>query len=160
MSILSLGRSHRAADVSQERWWNWNPARPKMVAAPVETAPAPWWSWNPYRRTARHIEAQGRREGYSKGARDEYRVMARRQRRRSHPIIGLVVSVAAVSGAGFLGLAYETGSFAGGGAVIDQKLAEWRADVVGMAGRAGDQGGHAVQTVGQRISTQSQQLSQ
>ena len=161
MSILSLGRPRLANDVSRERWWNWNPARPKVVAAPVETVPADsWWNWNPYRRTARHIEAEGRREGYAKGARDEHRVMTRRARRRSHPLIGFVVLVAAVCGVGFLGLAYETGSFAGGGAVIDQKLAEWRTDILGAAGNAGEQGGHAMQSVGQSISTQSRQLSQ
>ena len=162
MSILSLGRRGplQRTEVGQ-RWWNWNPARPTPVAAPAEaTTRDAWYSWNPYRRSVKQVEAEGRREGYAKGARDEQRVMARRQRRRSHPIFALLVFAAAVSGVGFLGLAYETGSFAAGGAVVDQKIGEWRADLTGAAGRAGDQGGHAVQSVGQSISVRSQQLVQ
>ncbi len=164
MSILSLGRHAPAPTVAAARrpWWDWNPARREPVAAPP--APVadrdPWYRWNPYRSTPRQVEAQGRREGYAKGARDEQRVMVRRQRRRSHPVIALAVFAAAVSGIGFMGLAYEEGSFAAGGAVVDQKLGEWRADLTGAAGRAGDQGGHAVQSVGQSISTHSQQLTQ
>jgi hypothetical protein len=162
MSILSLGRSAPIdrSNAPRERWWNWNPARPKSAAASVEAAaPEAWWRWNPYRRDINHAEAQGRRQGYAKGERHERRVMAHRRRRR-HPIFAFVVLVAAVSGLGFAGLAYEAGSFAGGGAIVDQKLGEWRADLMGAASRAVDQGGHAVQGVGQSISSQSQQLSQ
>jgi hypothetical protein len=158
MSILSLRHSRPAAatvEDARERWWTWNPARPKPAAAPVAVEePASWWRWNPYRGS----EAQDRRAGYAKGARDERRVMARR-RRRGHPVFAFVILVAAVSGVGFLGLAYETGSFASGGAVIDQTLAQWRADLLGAASQAGDQGGHAVQRVGQSISSQSRQIS-
>ncbi len=162
MSILSLGRSAKSVGATGERWWNWNPARRSVVVPPVATATAAtWWSWNPYRRQeAKRIEAEGRREGYAKGAQDENRVMARRARQRRHPIIGFVVLVAAVSGVGFLGLAYEAGSFAGGGAVVDHKIAEWRSEIMGTASRAGAQGGRAVQSVGQTISTRSQQISQ
>jgi hypothetical protein len=165
MSILSFGRHSPAqtVDANRQPWWDWNPARREPVTASV-AAPAavrePWYSWNPYRRTPRQVEAQGRREGYAKGARDEQRVMLRRQRRRNHPIFALVVLVAAVSGVGFMGLAYEAGSFAAGGAVVDQKLAEWRGDLTGAADRAVDQSGHEVQRVGQSISSQSQQLTQ
>ena len=162
MSLLSLGRQSPAPTVNVgQRWWNWNPARrePVTVPAPVAEREA-WHSWNPYRRTPQQVETEGRRDGYAKGARDERRVMIRRQRRRSHPVFALVVFFAAVSGVGFMGLAYEEGSFAAGGAVVDQKLGEWRADLTGAAGRAGDQGGHAVQSVGQSISSQSQHLTQ
>jgi hypothetical protein len=164
MSILSLGRHNPATvGVARRRWWDWNPARPEPVVAPEAVAAAgrdPWYSWNPYRRTAKQVEAEGRREGYVKGARDEQRVMLRRQRRRSHPIFASVVFIAAIAGVGFAGLAYEAGSFAAGGAVVDQTLAQWRGDLTGAAGRAVDQSGRAVQGIGQSISSQSQKLTQ
>ncbi len=162
MSILSLGRPTPTATVdTRRRWWDWNPARrePIVVPGPVAEREA-WHSWNPYRRSSRQLQAEGRREGYDKGVRDERRVMVRRQRRSSHPVFALVVSLAAVSGVGLIGVGYVEGSFAAGGAVVDQKLGEWRANMTGAAGRAGDQGGHAVQSVGQSISSHSQQLTQ
>ena len=163
MSILSLGRHTpaQAVDASRQPWWDWNPARRQPVVATQPVAVRdPWYSWNPYRRTPRQVEAQGEREGYAKGVQDEQRVMARRERRRGHPVFALVVLFAAVAGVGFMGLAYEMGSFAAGGAVVDQKLGEWRGDITGAAGRIGDQSGHAVQSVGQSISSHSQQLTQ
>ena len=163
MSFLNFGRQTPAspADVARQPWWEWNPARHEAVpSTSPEVGPDPWRRWNPYRRTPKQVEAQGRRDGYVEGVRDEQRVVARRERRRGHPVFALVVFIGAVSGIGFFGLAYETGSFTGGGAVIDQKIGEWRADLTGAAGRAGDESGHAVQNVGRSISSQSRQLTQ
>jgi hypothetical protein len=159
MSILSLGRHTPAPTTDAGRhWWDWNPAGRDPSAVPEASVREPWYRWNPYLRTPQQVESQGRREWYASGVRDEQRVELRRQRRRSHPILALVVFFAAASGVGFLGLAYEEGSFAAGGAVVDHTLSDWRADLTGVAGRAGDRSGQAVQSVGQSISRQSRRL--
>jgi len=171
MSIFSTGRpaSANTTDNRLARLLGWNPYRSSTVAAPVSnTVVAPVddagrtrpWSWNPYRKDARQIERQGEREGYGKGRRDEHRVMTRQARRNRHPILGFVVFLAAVAGVGFLGLAYEGGSFSAGGAMVDHQVAEWRADVLGPVINAGDQSGKALQDAGKTISTKSQQLAQ
>ena len=46
-----------------------------------------------------------------------------RKRHRSHPILGALVFVVAVIGAGMIYLAAHEGSFTRGGEVVDQKLA-------------------------------------
>jgi hypothetical protein len=133
MSIFSMGRAPHtpAADTGLAHWWRWNPYRPTPAPAPVETvAPAAWWNWNPYRRTAKRIEVEGRREGYGQGVRDERRVVQRR-RSRSHPILALLFLGAAVAGVGFTAMAFEAGSFQGAGITVDQKIAEWRSDILG-----------------------------
>lgn len=165
MSIFNIGRPATASvgDDPADRWWNWNPARRAPVAAaPVTVAPVavtatdPWWRWNPYRRDLQHAATQGRLQGYDKGVRDEQRAVQRRQRRRSHPIMALLVLAAAAGGVTFTGLAFENGSFAAGGAVVDQKIAEWRADILGGAAQAADKSGRAMQNAGQSISNRTQ----
>jgi hypothetical protein len=54
---------------------------------------------------------------YDRGVHDE------RRRHRSHPILGAILLVAAAIGVGEIYLAARAGSFAGGGQVVDQKLA-------------------------------------
>ncbi|MEI9964147.1 MAG: hypothetical protein WDM92_05010 [Caulobacteraceae bacterium] len=56
------------------------------------------------------------KKAYDRGRRDE------RARRRSHPILALVITVAALMGAGLTVLAAKEGSFARGGQVVDHKL--------------------------------------
>jgi hypothetical protein len=167
MSIFTLGRPASANPTTSRvpRWLSWNPYRANAVVAPTtrvvdDAAPARTWGWNPYRNDARQIERQGEREGYGKGRRDEHRVMARQARRNRHPVLGFVVLLAAVAGVGFLGLAYEGGSFSAGGAMVDHQVAEWRADVLGPVSNAGAQSGKALQDAGKTISTKSQQLAQ
>ena len=146
-------------------WLSWNPYRTAPAAAAVAPAAAGrWWNWNPYRRDVKRVERQSEREGervgYNKGRRDENRVMNRRIRRSRHPILGAVVFLAAVAGVGFVGLAYETGSFSAGGAAVDHQIATWRSDLLTPVSNAGDRSGQALQDAGKTISTKSQQLSQ
>ncbi len=54
---------------------------------------------------------------YEKGRTDE------RHRHHSHPILGVLMFLAAVVGVGMIYLAAREGSFSRGGEVVDQKLA-------------------------------------
>ncbi len=56
-------------------------------------------------------------KAYHRGRRDE------RARRRRSPVVMLVVSVAALAGAGILAVSAWQGSFAQGGAVVDKQIA-------------------------------------
>jgi hypothetical protein len=145
---------------SAARRLSWNPYRtdatPRSAGVPV-TADR-WWSWNPYRRE-RQGERLGERVGFNKGRSAENRIMTRQIRRGGHPVIGAVVFLAALAGAGFLGLAYETGSFSAGGAVVDHRIAAWRSDLLTPVSTAGARSGQALQDAGKTISAKSQQLS-
>ena len=176
MSIFNLGRptllnrTPNSLYAGAPHWLSWNPYRTAAPAAAV-TAPAVagrWWNWNPYRRDVKRVERQserlgereGERVGYNKGRRDENRVMNRRIRRSRHPILGGLVFLAAVAGVGFVGLAYEEGSFSAGGAAVDHQIAAWRGDLMAPVSNAGARSGQALQDAGRTISTKSQQLSQ
>jgi hypothetical protein len=155
MSIFNLGRQEPAIaqPVYPDRttWWNWNPARRPVLVERTAPPPAePWWRWNPYRRPAVRLSAVDRHQGYAEGRREERRILSGRARRRSHPLLTLVVFLAAASSVGFVGLAFEAGSFEGAGAIVDNQIAQWRGDVVAAADRAGTQGGQTVQSVGRQ----------
>ncbi len=57
------------------------------------------------------------KKAYEQGRHDE------RARHRSHPILGLIVAVAAVVGIGAVSLGAYEGSFSRAGQMVDQKLA-------------------------------------
>jgi hypothetical protein len=120
----------------------------------------PWWRPNFYRRhdivSDGRVEVgpEERSEGYTQGRRNRQGV-AERQPRRGHPVLATIVFLLAAITVGYGYLSSQAGSFAGGGAVIDQKIAAVRGDV----GRAGEAGGQAVQNAGQRITNHSRQLS-
>ena len=152
-----------------------NIGRKAPLVAPAEPVdPAvrqPWWRWNPYRRDdavrieraqveqdrvgQTRIDREGRSEGYVEGRRDERAAVVRQARRRGHPVLATIVFLLAAITVGYGYLSYEAGSFAGGGAMIDDKIAEMRGDV----GRAGEVSGQAVQNAGARITDHSRQLS-
>jgi hypothetical protein len=114
---------------TRPRWWAWNPYRSTTSNRTPTPAPsasrAAWWSWNPYRRDVAASEADIRRDAYAAGLRDGR--LAARSRRRGHPLLTLVLLVLSAGSLGYGYLTIEHGSFAAGGAVIDQTLA-------GMAG--------------------------
>jgi hypothetical protein len=83
---------------------------------------------------ARKAFAAGRRQGQREA----------RQRRRGHPMIGLLVAVVAVAGAAMLALAAREGSFARGGQVVDRNLSA-------AAGQAQNAGADALARTGQAI---------
>jgi hypothetical protein len=121
----------------------------------------PWWRANAYRRHdivrdgQAELGLEKRGEGYAEGRRGGEDLPARSPR-RGHPVLATIVFLLAAITVGYVYLSYQAGSFAGGGALIDQKIAAVRGDV----GRAGEASGQAVQNAGQRITNHSRRLSQ
>jgi len=60
------------------------------------------------------------------------------RRRNWRPFINLVVVLAAAAAAGFTLLSLAAGSFSAGGAIVDQKLSQWRAGMLTEASQAAD----------------------
>jgi hypothetical protein len=83
------------------------------------------------------------RQAFDAGRRLGHRE-ARVRRRRSHPMIGLLLGLVAVAGAAMLALAAREGSFARGGQVVDQNLSA-------AAGQAQNAGADAIARTGQAI---------
>ena len=87
---------------------------------------------------------------YERGRRDE------RGRRRTHPILGLIVFVIALIGAGMIYLAAREGSFSGGGQVIDHSIAK----ATGRAEVARQDAGTALSSAGDKLQNAGRSLSQ
>src|SRR3712207_6494477 len=64
------------------------------------------------------------REAYAEGRRDQHRREHRPRRRRGFGWAGLIVVVVAALGVLWVALAAREGSFAAGGAVVDEKIAD------------------------------------
>jgi hypothetical protein len=113
---------------------------------------------------ARHPETvpAGRTEAdvkraYEVGRRDE------RKRHHSHPILGLVIAVAAVIGVGAIYLGFHEGSFSRAGQVVDENLAT-AADHSQTASQAAAEtvadAGSAAQQAGQNLRQNDQPTQQ
>jgi len=76
------------------------------------------------------------KKAYELGRHDE------RKRHHSHPILGLIIAVAAIAGIGAVSLGAYEGSFSRAGQVVDQKLAS-------AAGRTQVASAGAAETPGQ-----------
>ena len=91
---------------------------------------------------------------YEKGRQDE------RKRHHSHPIIGLIVFVAALAGAGAVYLGLHEGSFSRAGQVVDQNLSN-AADRTQVASQSAAQtvadAGQSAQQAGQTLRQNDQQ---
>ncbi|HTK33666.1 MAG TPA: hypothetical protein VL358_00080 [Caulobacteraceae bacterium] len=82
----------------------------------------------------------------------------RSRRRHGFGMVGLAVTLVAVLGVLWMVLAAREGSFAGGGAVVDQKIAEVTAPAKVAASQAVDRTGQAVQNAGQAIEHQGEKI--
>jgi hypothetical protein len=99
------------------------------------------------------------REAYKAGRRDQHRAETRGGRRRhGFGMAGLIIVVVAALGVLWLALAAREGSFAAGGAVVDQKLAEAAEPARVAISQAADRTGTAVQTAGQKLEAQGERL--
>ncbi len=127
----------------------------------------------PVAQRAAYVE--GRQDGHAderardKRVRDEHvreeQVRARRAerpRRRGGGLgfAGVIVALVAVLGVLWLVLAARHGSFAAGGAVVDQKIAEVTSPAKVAADQAIDRTGQAVQNAGQALQSQGQRIRQ
>ena len=105
-------------------------------------------------RDQHQVESDLERRAYRKGELDGRRLEA--NRRRGHPALATIVFLIALAGVAYGYLSFEQGSFSGGGAVIDGKIAQLR----GQAGQAGVASGQAVQNAGADITAHGQALTQ
>ena len=107
-------------------------------------------------------EHRAERHGYDEGRRDQRRVdraEARAHRRRGGVgLVSVLVVLVAALGVLWLILAAREGSFAGGGAVVDQKVAEVTAPARVAANEAVDRTGAAVQNAGQTLESQGERI--
>lgn len=80
------------------------------------------------------------------------------RRRRGFGFVGLFVVVVAAVGVLWIVLAAREGSFAAGGAVVDQKLAQVTSPARVAVNQAADRTGAAVQNAGQTLEAQGERL--
>jgi hypothetical protein len=117
------------------------------------------------RRAARDEQAdehRAERHGYYQGRREQRRIdqTEARTRRRGggFGLVGALVVVVAALGILWVALAAREGSFAAGGALVDQKVAEVTQPARVAATEAVDRTGAAVENAGQALESQGQRL--
>lgn len=105
---------------------------------------------------------QVEQRGYAEGRRDqklEDRANARARRRRGGlGLVSVIVVLVAALGVLWLALAAREGSFAAGGAVVDQKVAEVTSPARVAANQAADRTGAAVENAGEAIASQGERI--
>ena len=103
--------------------------------------------------------ASTRSKAYADGRRDQHRMekVAHKKRGGFGLVTAFVVLVAAL-GVVWLALAAREGSFAAGGAVVDQKVAEVTAPARVAINETADRTGAAVQNAGQVLENQGEKL--
>ena len=100
--------------------------------------------------TQNNVDARADLEAaYRRGRRDG-------KRRGRHPILAFIGFVAAAATALVIYLAAQTGSFAGGGAVVDQHLANAAQRAQSPFRNAAQNVGNALETAGQSLKQRSQ----
>jgi hypothetical protein len=125
------------------RWW-FGTRRAQLASG---SQPA----YDPGRRDEQEAEADNhvaRRDlaaAYERGRRDEAR------RRRGSPLLSLLVLIIIVGAALLVYLAARDGSFASGGAVVDNNLAQATNTVQAPFRHAANRAGDALQNAGQRL---------
>lgn len=94
---------------------------------------------------------------YREGRRDQHQA-ERRAHRGGFGLIGLVVVIVAALGVLWIVLAAREGSFAAGGALVDQKIAQATAPAREAANQAADRTGKALENVGQSVEEQGERI--
>ena len=94
------------------------------------------------------------REAYDKGRLEE------RRRHHGAPMLTLLLVLAAAVGAVTLYYSFRQGSFRGGGAAIDSKIAQVDSGAVPAIKTAADKAGALAQSAGQKLQSQGQAIKQ
>jgi hypothetical protein len=94
------------------------------------------------------------REAYDKGRLEE------RRRHHGSPMLTLLLVLVAAVGAVTLYYAFRQGSFMGGGAAIDNKIAQVDSTAIPALQSAAQKAGTLAQTTGQKLRSQGQGLKQ
>ena len=114
---------------------------------------------------AERLALREREAGYRRGRAEQKDVdrklaVEARRRRGGFGLVSALLVVAAVLGVTWMVLAYQAGSFAGGGAVVDQKVAAVTEPAKQAAVNAIDRTGEAVESVGQKVEEQGSKIRQ
>ena len=94
------------------------------------------------------------REAYDQGRLEE------RKRHRSSPMLTLLLVLVAAVGAVTLYYSFRQGSFMGGGAAIDTKIAQVSSNAAPTLQTAAAKAGALAQTAGQKLQSQGQAIKQ
>ena len=94
------------------------------------------------------------KQAYQQGRVDE------RRRHHGSPVLTLVLILAALAGAVVLFYAFREGSFAGGGAVVDHKIAQASAEAVPAVQTAAVNAGAMAEKAGDSLKSQGQAIQQ
>lgn len=82
---------------------------------------------------------------YERGRRDEAK------RRRGSPLVGFLILIIIAAAVGLFYLAAQKGSFANGGAVVDNDISQASQTATGPFRRAADKAGNALENAGQNL---------
>jgi hypothetical protein len=115
-----------------------------------------------------HATVRERQAAYGQGRADQKsadharvaKAKEPRRRKGGFGLFTLLFVIAAAIGVTWVVLAYQTGSFASGGAVVDRKVAEVTEPAKQAAIDAADRTGAAVQSAGQAVEAQGAKLRQ
>ena len=102
--------------------------------------------------------AAARGKAYAEGRRDQREMDKRARRRGGFGFVTVFVVLVAALGVVWLALAAREGSFAAGGAVVDQKVAEVTQPARVAINQTADRTGAAVQNAGQALESQGERL--
>lgn len=102
--------------------------------------------------------AAARGQAYAEGRRDQHKAEKRAHRRGGFGFATAFVVLVAALGVVWLALAAREGSFAAGGAVVDQKVAEVTQPARVAINQTADRTGAAVQNAGQALENQGERL--
>jgi hypothetical protein len=94
------------------------------------------------------------REAYDRGRIEE------RRRHRGSPLLTLLLVVVAAVGAVTLYYAFRQGSFMGGGAAIDTKIAQVSSEAAPAVQTAAEKAGALAQVAGQKLQSKGQAIQQ
>ncbi|HXU99082.1 MAG TPA: hypothetical protein VG166_01120 [Caulobacteraceae bacterium] len=84
-------------------------------------------------------------DAYSRGRRDE------RRRRRGSPLLSLILLIIVVAAGALFYLAIHNGSFASGGAAVDNSISTVSQSATAPVRRAADKAGNALENAGQTL---------
>lgn len=103
--------------------------------------------------------AAARREAERlRAERDQLLRREARRRRSRAPVLGLMVALVAVIGVIWMVLAFQQGSFAKGGAVVDAKIAEVSQPARQAVDNVAQRSGEAVEKAGQSLEAQGRRI--
>ncbi|HEY2177691.1 MAG TPA: hypothetical protein VGH15_03850 [Caulobacteraceae bacterium] len=129
-------------------WFGSRPWGPRRGPAPADDQLEAYKEGRQDER-AREPSTKARRgdidDAYSRGRRDE------RRRRRGSPLLTFILLIVIVAAGALFYLAVQHGSFASGGAVVDNSISSVSQSATAPVRRAADKAGNALENAGQTL---------